>query len=177
MASCSADISSEKKADNGTVLGDSAAVGRDGWLVSAHRVEGDVGGKCSLAHRRAAGKDHQIRGVQAAEFVVEIDKAGGDADGLAAFLERRLGAVDGARQCGAKGEEATFALSRGCEIEQLFLGAFDLLGGAVVEILAEGIVDHIFAERDQLTPQVKVVDVTAVILGIDDRYCRTGEHG
>ena len=55
------------------------------------------------------------------------------------------------------------------EVEQLFLGALDLLGRAVVEILAEGVVDDVLADHDQLAAQVKVVDVAAVILGIDDR--------
>ena len=73
-------------------------------------------------------------------------------------LERRLGHVDGAGQRRAKGAKAAFALPGGREVEQLFLGAFDLLGRAVVEIVAEGVVDDVLADRDQLAPQIEVVD-------------------
>ena len=73
-----------KEADDGAVLGDGAAVGARHRLVGAHGVEGDVGGERGLAHRRPAGEDDQIGRVQPAELLVEIDKAGGDADRLAA---------------------------------------------------------------------------------------------
>ena len=75
-ASCSADISSEKKpttAVSGVPSGFSwnrceALLGGD--------VEGDVGGERGLAHRRASGEDDQVGGLQAAHHVVEIDQAG-----------------------------------------------------------------------------------------------------
>ena len=69
-----------EEADDRAVLGDRAmrpSVARR--LVGLGGVEGDVGGERGLAHRGAAGEDDQVGGVQAAELLVEIDEAGGDA--------------------------------------------------------------------------------------------------
>ena len=81
-----------------------------------------------------------------------------------ACLERRL-----------EGLEAAFDRAAGRQIEQLLLRAFDLVDGGFVEVGLEGVVDHVFAERDQLAAQEQIVDQPTVIAGVDDRDHAAGE--
>ncbi len=90
--------------------------------------------------------------MQPAEFLVEIDKPGCDADRLAAALERRFGARDSLGQRGLEFAQPALGFARGGEIEQFLLGAFDLQRRRVVEVVAERVGDHVLADRDQLPP-------------------------
>ena len=67
-ASCSRDISMLKTAT--------------GMLCADRRVLGDVERERRLAHRRAAGDDHEVAGLQAGRHLVEIGVAGADAGEL-----------------------------------------------------------------------------------------------
>ena len=74
-----------EEADHGAVLGRWVLPGRIlAGAIGAGGVEANIGGERGLAHRRPAGEHDQIRRVQAAEELVEIDEAGRDAGGLAA---------------------------------------------------------------------------------------------
>ena len=64
-ASCSRDISIEKIADG--------LVGRDRGVL------GDVQRERGLAHRRAAGDDHEVAGLQARGHLVEFGVTGAEA--------------------------------------------------------------------------------------------------
>src|SRR6188472_124756 len=75
VASCSADISSEKKP---TMPPSTVAIWPSG-RVSPMRlgdVVGDVGGKRGLAHAGAAGDDDQVGRLQAAHLGVEVLQSG-----------------------------------------------------------------------------------------------------
>ena len=63
-----------------------AALGRRLPAVVARDVEGDVGRQRGLAHRRAAGEDQQVGGVQAAQLGVQIVQMGGQTGQFAVAL-------------------------------------------------------------------------------------------
>ena len=73
------------------------------------------------------------------------------------------------------GAEPALGLACGGEIEQPPFGPLDLLAGRIVEILTIGVVDDVFAESDQLAPQVQIVNCPAVILRVDDRDRGAGQ--
>ncbi len=99
VASCSADISSEKKPtmppfdgrDRGRPRCTSPAPGLGD-------VVGDVGGERGLAHAGTAGEDDEVGGLQAAHLGVEVGQAGGDAGQVAVALIGARGHVDGGGQ-------------------------------------------------------------------------------
>ena len=113
--------------------------------------------------------------MQPAELSVKVAKSCRHSNGLAIALERRFCALDGVRERCGKCAKPPLDLPDSRQVEQLFLGAFDLLPGRIVEILIESLVDNVLTKRDQLTPKIKIVDVLAVILGVYDRYCRANK--
>ena len=129
VASCSDDISSEKKptmppsmrliAPSGCALAD----------VGLGDVEGDVGGERGLAHGGAAGEDDEVGGLQAAHHAVEVVDAGRDAGELAVALEGFGGHVDGAAQGVGEALEAALVAARFGELVEPALGLLDLLAG------------------------------------------------
>ena len=172
VASCSADISSEKKPTTApSWLGSSG--GRSGRSrqraqARARHVEGDVGGERRLAHRRAAGEDDQVGRLQPAHLVVEADELGGDAGQVAVALVGVAGHVDGVGQRRVEAEEALAVLVGLGEREQARLGLLDLLLGREVDGRIVGDVDHVLADQDQLAAGGEVVDGAAVVAGVDD---------
>ena len=75
VASCSADISSEKKRDDAAVDRGDMAVRLDLAAPRAGDVVGDVGRERGFAHAGAAGEDDQVGGLQAAHLAVEVAQA------------------------------------------------------------------------------------------------------
>ena len=63
-------------------------------LLPDGHILGDVHGERGLAHRRAAGDDDQVAGLQAGGHVVQIGEAGGDAGDRRLGTEQRVDAVD-----------------------------------------------------------------------------------
>ena len=122
VASCSADISSEKKPTTApsTTLGAPStmllAIGPGG-------VEGDVGGERAFAHRGPAGQDDQVGPVQAAQQLVELDEARGHAGELADAVVGRLGRHRRLGEGGAERLEAALGLAGAGEVVELLLGA------------------------------------------------------
>ena len=70
VASCSADISSEKKPTMPPLIVTMLAVGRDSPRPCLGDVVGDVRGKRGFAHAGAAGEDDQVGLLQAAHHAV-----------------------------------------------------------------------------------------------------------
>ena len=75
VASCSADISSEKKPTTPPLAASIDAVGARSRLIGLGDVEGDVGGERRFAHAGTAGEDDEIGRLQAAHIAVEIGQA------------------------------------------------------------------------------------------------------
>ena len=140
--------------------------------VVARRVEGDVGGQRGLPHGGSAGEDEEIRGVQAAELVVEVDEAGGHAGHAAVAVVGAFHHGDGAGQGLAERPEAALVLAFLGEAEKVLLGLLDLLARRGVHLVVVGLVDDVLAEGDELAPEVEVVDRAGVILGVDDGHRR-----
>ena len=113
--------------------------------------------------------------MQAAEQLVEIVEAGGESGQLGVALVGRLGGVDGGRDRGREGNEAALRFAGLGETEELLFRLLDLLGGGVVEARLVGGVDHVLADADQLPAQRQIVDVAAVVLGVDDGGGGAGE--
>ena len=113
--------------------------------------------------------------MQPAELSVKVAKSCRHSNGLAIALERRFCAANRVRERCSKCAKSPLDLSDSRQVEQLFLGTFDLLPGRIVEILIESLVDHVLTKRNQLTPKIKIVDALAVILGVDNRNCRANE--
>ena len=165
VASCSADISSEKKP---TTAPSSAF--SDSWVrpIVPRHVIGDVGGERRLAHRGAPGDDDQVGGLQAAHAVVEIGEAGGETR-QAAIAPIGIGRhVDGVGERGGERLEARAVFAGLGELVELLLGVLDLHRRRRIDRRIEGRVDHGLADLDQLAADGEVVDGAAVILGIDD---------
>ncbi len=134
----------------------------------AGHVEGDVGGQGALAHGGAGGEDHQVRRVQAAQHLVEIDEAGAEA-GHAAVARIGLGGhVDGAADgVGERDEAAGGRAGLGQGIELLF-GGLDLVAGGAVGV-DHRLVGDIAADADQLAAQGQVVDHPGIVDDIGRR--------
>ena len=121
-------------------------------------IEADVGGERALAHRRPAGQDDQVRPVQAAEQLVELEQAGGHAGELAGPVIGRLGGDRGLGERGAERLEAALGLAGAGEVIELLLRALDLRQRGILDVAAEGAVDDAFAEIDELPPEIEIVD-------------------
>ena len=63
------------------------------------------------------------------------------------------------------------------ETEELLFRLLDLLGGGMVEARLVGGVDDVLADADQLPAQRQIVDVAAVVLGVDDGGGGPGQVG
>ena len=113
--------------------------------------------------------------MQPPELLIEIEKSGCHADGLATALESCFGVADGVCQRGPKGAKPALQLADGGEIEEPLFRTLDLLAGRIVEILAEGVIDHILAKCDQLPPLVEIIDNSTVVFGVDDRDCSSSK--
>ena len=115
--------------------------------------------------------------MEAAQLLVEVDEAGGDARQVAVAAERHLRHVDRLAQRVGEADEAALELAILPELEQLRLGALDLAGGGDVEVVRVGVVDHVLPHPDQLAAQEQVVDGAAVIGGADHRHDAGREFG
>ncbi len=108
--------------------------------------------------------------MQPAQQAIEILQAGRHAGHRALAAHRRFRHVDGFDNRLTKGRQAAFDLARFGQVIEALFGAFDLAMGIVVQVVLEGVVDHILAQGDELAPEIKVVDGAAVVLGVDDGH-------
>ena len=177
VASCSADISSEKKPTMPPFDGHGVAVGAHLAAPGARDVVGDIGGERGFAHAGTAGEDDEVGRLQPAHHAVEVVEPGGDAGQLAVALEGVRRHVDRGRQrLGEALEAAVVAAGLGQFVEPA-LGVLDLVARREVDRRVEGDVDHVLADDDQRAADRQVVDGVAVILGIDDGGRLGGEPG
>ena len=177
VASCSADISSEKNPTMPPLSGLDRAV----RLLLAHvglgDVEGDVGGERGLAHAGPAGEDDQIRRLQAAHHAVEVGQPGRDAGKLAVALEGVRRHVDGGRERVGEALEAAVVAAGLGELVEPPLRLLDLVARRGLDGRVVGHVDHVLADPDQVAADGEVVDRAAVVLGVDDGGRIAGETG
>ena len=152
-----------------------AAVGPGALLVGAGDVEGDVGGERGLAHRGAAGEDQEVGGVQAAEALVEVDEAGGEAGEAAVALVGGVGDLDRVDDGAAEGLEAAVDLALLAELVERLLGLDDLVLGLAVDLDAGGLLGDALAEDDELAADGEVVDELGVVAGGEERDRGAGE--
>ena len=82
-----------KEADNAAFDRAFNAFMGDAALVGFGNVEGDVGGKRGFAHRRTTRQDQQIRRVQTAQFLIQINQPGGNTCKAAVALIGGVGHV------------------------------------------------------------------------------------
>ena len=137
----------------------------------------DGDGECRLAHARPPGKDHQIRALQPAELVVEVDQAGGHAGHAAVLVVRRFDQGNGAGQDGREPAKTTFELAFLGQHEQPLLGRLDLLAAALRQGRIVRLVDQLLADMDQPALERQVVQQPTILLGIDDALGRAREPG
>ena len=169
VASCSADISSEKKPTMPPLVVACVPSGLHLELIGLGDVEGDVGRERRLAHARTAGDDDEIGRLQTAELPVEIGHAGRDARQLAVALVGLGGHVDRGRQRIGEALEAAVVAPAFGDLVEPALGLLDLRAGRMVDRRVIGDVDHLLADRDEAAPDREIVDHAAVIGGVDDR--------
>ena len=115
--------------------------------------------------------------MQAAQKLVELEQAGGDAGELADAVVGRLGRDRGLGQRDAERLEAALGLAGAREVVELLLGDLDLVQRGLVDVAAEGAVDHALAEIDELAAQVEVVHRPAERRGIDHVHRRRRQPG
>ena len=177
VASCSADISSEKKPTMPplTVLIWPSALHLA--APGARDVVGDVGGERGLAHAGTAGDDDQVGRLQAAHLAVEILEAGREARELAVALIGARRHVDRGGERGLEFLEAAVVAAGLGELVEPALGVLDLLARREIDRRVEGDIDHVLADLDQLAPDREVVDRAAVVHRVDDGGRFGGEAG
>ena len=115
--------------------------------------------------------------MQAAQKLVELEEAGGDAGELADAAVGRLGRDRGLGQRDAEGLEAALGLAGAREVVELLLGHLDLVQRGFIDVAAEGAVDHALAEIDELAAQIEVVHRLAERRGIDHVHRRRRQAG
>ena len=146
VASCSADISSEKK----PTMAPSRTLSLPSiWrsaLIGLRHLEGDIGRQRRLPHRRTAGKDDEVGRLQPAHFAVEIAQARGNARQPAVALIGVVRHLDGMRQRGVEGQEALAVLARLGKREEAAFGFLDLLFRREIDRRIVGRVDHVLAD-------------------------------
>ena len=177
VASCSADISREKKPTTPPLAASIDAVGARSPLVGLGDVEGDVGGERRLAHAGTAGEDDEIGRLQAAHIAVEIGKPGGDAAQRPFALVGARGHVDGDFQRFGKALEAAVVPPGLGDLVEAPLGLLDLVARARIDRRVIGDVDDILADRNEFAPHREVVDAAAIVVGVDDGRRFAGEAG
>src|SRR3546814_17032087 len=84
------------------------------------------------------------------------------------LFRSRLGQVQRFQHRHAERAEAALGLADLRQLVETILRDLDLLGRLDVEVVVEGVVHHVLAERDELAAPVEVVDGLAVVGGIDD---------
>ena len=126
VASCSDDISSEKKP---TMPPSTVLIAPSGWTSPRQALatlKAMLVASARLAHARAAGEDDEVRGLQPAHQPVEIVEAGGEAGQVAVALVGGARHVDGGEQRRLEGVEAAVVVALLGELEQPLLGLLDL---------------------------------------------------
>ena len=174
-ASCSDGHLEREEADDAALDRALGAVGPGALLVGAGDVEGDVGGERGLAHRRAAGEDQEVGGVQAAEALVEVDEAGGEAGEAAVALVGGVRDLDRVDDGAAEGLEAAVDLALLAELVERLLGLDDLVLGLAVDLDARRLLGDVLADHDQLAADGEVVDELGVVAGGEERDRGAGE--
>ncbi len=174
MASCSADISSEK---NPTARGFCPC-----WIDSRSSSAIFVAALWAMVVASAvfpiagpAGEDDEVRRMQPAEQPVHVGEAGGEAHDVLGMLVGALGALQRDLQRVFQRLEAALRVAVDGEVEQLLLGHFDLRRAAV---LGDGVVrrvHHLLADADQLPLGRMVADDARVVVRVDDRGRRPDE--
>ena len=177
VASCSDDISSEKKPTMPPLAASTAPSARVRALIALGDVEGDVGGERRLAHAGTAGEDDEIGRLQAAHIAVEIGQPGGDAAERAFALIGARGHVDGDLQGFGKALEAAVVTPGLGDLVEAPLRLLDLLARARIDRRVIGDVDDILADRNELAPHREVVDAAAIVVSVDDGRRFAGEAG
>ena len=133
MASCSADISSEKNPTMPPFVDSMWPSARTLAFPASRHVVGEVGGERRLAHARAAGEDDEVGFLQAAHHAVEVLEAGGEARQFAVALVGVGRHLDGGGQrLGEALEAAVVAAGLGKFVEAA-LGLLDLVLWAFVD--------------------------------------------
>ena len=168
VASCCADISSEK---NPTMPPLTDSMRPSGRTSPSHRlgdVVGDVGGERRLAHAGAAGQDDEVGALQPAHHAVEVAQPGGEPGQLAVALIGMGRHLDGGGQRLGEALEAAVVAAGLRQFVEIALGLLDLVLGPRIDRRIIGGVDEVLADPDQRAAQREVVDGTAVVGGIDD---------
>ena len=157
-----------KEADDAAVGGLDHAVGAGSAPIGLGDVEGDVGGQSRLAHAGTAREDDEVGRLEAAHVAVEIGKAGRDAAERPLALVGARGHVDSDLQRVGKALEAAVVTPGLGDLIEAPFGLLDLIARARIDGRVIGDVDDVLADRDQFAPHGEVVDVAAVVVGVDD---------
>ena len=111
-------------------------------------VIGDVSGERGFAHARAAGKNDQVRGLQAAHLAVEIGQAHRQPGKAAVALVSARRHVNRGRQRLGEALKAGIVTARLCDLVEPPLGVFDVLQRSRLNRCVIGEVHHILTDRD-----------------------------
>src|SRR5215210_6828100 len=133
VASCSADIPSEKKP-----------------TIPPLTVLTVPSGCFSPTYARSAGDNDKVRRLQATHLAIEIGQAGRDAGELAVALVSRGGHVDSGRERVRKALEAAVVAAGLGEFVEPPLRLFDLVARRGLDGRVVSHVDHVLADADQV---------------------------
>jgi len=166
-----------EEADHGAIDGLGLAVLAVLLAIGSGGVERDVGCQRGLSHRRTAGENDEIRPMEAAQELVELEQARGHAGELTDPVVGRLGRDGCFGEGGAERLEAALGLAGRGQLEELLLCHLDLVQRRLVDVAAERAVDDFLAEIDELPAQVKIVHGPSKGGGIDHMHRSRGEAG
>ena len=164
-----------EEAHDAPVHGAVGAIGQFAHAVGAGDVEGDVGGKRGLSHRRAPGQDDEVRVVEPAHLLVEVLEPGRDPRQLAAALERRVRGVKRAGHRLQERLEAAFGHALFGQLVQRLLGRLDLVLGVLVHGDGGRAGRDVVAQPDQFAAQREFADHLRVVARGIGRHRRTGQ--
>ena len=166
VPSCSADISSEKKA---------TARGCLACLRRGCDMKGDIRCQSGFAHCRPSGKNDQVRAVKPAHLGVQSGQTSAVSRQAAVALEGDCRLID--RRCRdiLEGAQSGACFSGFGKLEQLGLGGFDLGCGRKINIRMAGVADHIIANPDQFAPEMRFIDGQGVVGRLRDADDTVGE--
>ena len=156
-----------EEGDNTAIDGLATAVRLRLPSIGLGDVEGDIGGERCLTHRGATGEDQKVRGVQAAQLLVQIHQAGRHARQPAVTAIGLGGHLDGPAQGIGKVDKAGGGRAGLGQCIELSLCGLDMVAGGAVAVIGRRC--NVAANSDQVAAKGQIIDHTGIVRRVGSR--------